>query len=74
MKCSECNSRKFEYDERLQQNCCVECGFVMVETPFEETVHIKYLVNTFDNIIYLLLKMDLINKLKLISIKKLNIF
>ena len=42
MKCSECNSRKFEYDERLQQNCCVECGFVMVENPFEETVKIKY--------------------------------
>ena len=42
MKCSECNSRKFEYDERLQQNCCVECGFVMVESAFEETVQIKY--------------------------------
>jgi len=42
MKCSECNSRKFEYDERLQQNCCVECGFVMVETAFEETVQIRY--------------------------------
>ena len=42
MKCSECNSRKFEYDERLQQNCCVECGFVMVENPFEETVKIKF--------------------------------
>jgi len=42
MKCSECNSRKFEYDERIQQNCCIECGFVMVETEFEETVHIMY--------------------------------
>ena len=42
MKCSECSSRKFEYDERLQQNCCVECGFVMVESAFEETVQIKY--------------------------------
>jgi len=42
MKCSECNSRKFEYDERLQQNCCIDCGFVMVESAFEETVQIKY--------------------------------
>ena len=42
MKCSECDSKEFEYDERLQQNCCIQCGFVMVETPFEETVHIKY--------------------------------
>jgi len=42
MKCSECNSREFEFDERLQQNCCIQCGFVIVETPFEETVHVKY--------------------------------
>ena len=41
MKCKECNSKEFEYDDRLQQNSCVECGFIMVESPFEETVSVR---------------------------------
>ena len=38
MNCKECNSDKVEYDERLGEKICVECGFVIVHGMFEETV------------------------------------
>ena len=38
MICKECNGKELEYDERLGEQVCKTCGFVMVENIFEETV------------------------------------
>tara|TARA_R110001592_G_scaffold64636_1_gene198515 strand:- start:3075 stop:3920 length:846 start_codon:yes stop_codon:yes gene_type:complete len=35
MKCSECQANNNRYDERLGETICVECGLVLVLTPFE---------------------------------------
>lgn len=40
IKCSECNSNKNNYDERLGETVCADCGLVLVSDMFEETVHI----------------------------------
>jgi len=37
MNCKECNG-KCEYDEKMGEQVCADCGFVMVQGMFEETV------------------------------------
>lgn len=38
MKCPECNSNKNEFDERLGERCCSDCGLVLIRELFEDTV------------------------------------
>jgi len=38
MNCKECNEEEFNFDERLGEQVCANCGFVMVQGMFEETV------------------------------------
>jgi transcription initiation factor TFIIIB Brf1 subunit/transcription initiation factor TFIIB len=38
MKCSDCGSTEIEFDERLGEKCCAECGLVIITGMFEETV------------------------------------
>jgi transcription initiation factor TFIIIB Brf1 subunit/transcription initiation factor TFIIB len=40
MKCEECGSRDNEFDERMGEKVCSNCGLVLVAGLFEETVHI----------------------------------
>ena len=39
MKCSECGSIETEFDERLGEKCCSDCGLVIITGMFEETVN-----------------------------------
>ena len=36
MKCLECNTSNFEYDEVMGETACVECGLIAVTEMFEE--------------------------------------
>ena len=38
MKCSECGCLVFNYNERLGETECSDCGLVVVTELFEETV------------------------------------
>ena len=40
MKCDECGSRDSSFDERMGERICNECGLVMVQEVFEETVRV----------------------------------
>ena len=40
MKCEECGSRENQYDERMGEKICKDCGLVLVTEMFEETVRI----------------------------------
>lgn len=40
MICEECSSKENYFDERLGERVCSECGLVLVQELFEETVHI----------------------------------
>ena len=40
MKCDECGSRDTEFNERLGEHCCLDCGLVIVTEIFEETVRL----------------------------------
>jgi|11BtaG_2_1085332.scaffolds.fasta_scaffold47731_1 transcription initiation factor TFIIIB Brf1 subunit/transcription initiation factor TFIIB len=40
MKCDECGSRDSSFDERMGERICNECGLVMVQEAFEETVRV----------------------------------
>jgi len=37
MKCPECNSNENEFDERLGERCCSDCGLVLIKELFENT-------------------------------------
>tara|TARA_R110000803_G_scaffold144073_1_gene210007 strand:+ start:6232 stop:7092 length:861 start_codon:yes stop_codon:yes gene_type:complete len=39
-KCEECNSEEREYNEKLGETVCKDCGLVLVTELFEETVHL----------------------------------
>jgi transcription initiation factor TFIIIB Brf1 subunit/transcription initiation factor TFIIB len=39
MKCNECGSTDNNYDERLGEHTCADCGLVLVTEMFEETTH-----------------------------------
>ena len=39
MDCNECGSKNKEYDARLGEQICKDCGLVLVTEMFEETVH-----------------------------------
>ena len=38
--CEECQSQNNEFDERLGETVCKDCGLVLITEMFEETVHI----------------------------------
>ena len=38
MNCIECGSKVFHFDERLGEKCCSDCGLVIIDGLFEETV------------------------------------
>jgi transcription initiation factor TFIIIB Brf1 subunit/transcription initiation factor TFIIB len=38
MKCKECDSNNNEYDERLGEIACADCGFIHMDEMIEETV------------------------------------
>lgn len=40
MICDECGNNETEFNERLGETCCVECGLVIQTEMFEETTHI----------------------------------
>tara|TARA_R110000737_G_scaffold223386_3_gene238432 strand:+ start:1535 stop:2395 length:861 start_codon:yes stop_codon:yes gene_type:complete len=39
-KCEECKSEETEYNEKLGETVCKDCGLVLVTELFEETVHL----------------------------------
>ena len=38
MKCQECQSNEFEYNEVMGETACVDCGLIIITELFEETV------------------------------------
>ena len=38
MKCQECQSNDFEYNEIMGETACVDCGLIIITELFEETV------------------------------------
>ena len=41
IKCPICLSRKNEYNEKIGETCCTDCGLVLTSIAFEETSFVK---------------------------------
>jgi transcription initiation factor TFIIIB Brf1 subunit/transcription initiation factor TFIIB len=41
MTCEECGSTESEFNERLGETCCSDCGLILSFEPYEQTVFVK---------------------------------